>query len=61
MVIAVTHGAFINGIICNVLGIPPDQFGRMSLRGNTGLSVIEMSERGAYLVRLNDTSHLEEP
>jgi hypothetical protein len=34
-------------------------YGRISFRGNTGLSIIEINDGYATLVRLNDTSHLE--
>jgi broad specificity phosphatase PhoE len=57
-VVVVSHGGMIGAVIANVLGLRPDQPARLSLRGNTGLSIVEVSERGSRLTLLNDTSHL---
>lgn len=59
MVAIVSHGGTLHTLIREVIGLNGEVYGRFSLRGNTGLSVIEVTSRGAYLTRLNDTSHLE--
>jgi broad specificity phosphatase PhoE len=58
MIAIVSHGALLNGLISNVLGIPRERFGRFRLNGNTGLSIVENNSRGPVLTLLNDTSHL---
>lgn len=58
MVAIVSHGGFLGTLISYVLGLPADQYGRFSLRGNTGLSIVEITERGPRVTLLNDTSHL---
>ena len=58
MIAIVSHGALLNGLISNVLGIPRERFGRFRLNGNTGLSIVESNSRGPVLTLLNDTSHL---
>jgi broad specificity phosphatase PhoE len=57
MIAIVSHGALLNGLISNVLGIPRERFGRFRLNGNTGLSIVENNSRGPVLTLLNDTSH----
>lgn len=59
MVAVVSHGGTLNAVISHILGIPENRYGRISLRGNTGLSIVEVSHLGPRLVLLNDTSHLE--
>lgn len=59
MVAVVSHGGTLHTLIREVIGLNGTQYGRFSLRGNTGLSIIEVTEHGPYLTRLNDTSHLE--
>ena len=60
VVAVVSHGGLLRALIANVLGLPADVEPAISLRGNTGISVIEVSEEGrALLTRLNDTAHLE--
>ena len=62
MVAVVTHGGALRALITHVLLLPPDNDPRISLRGNTGLSIVEVEEGlPPRLVRLNDTGHLEDP
>jgi len=59
MVAVVSHGGFLHTTLLHVLGLPAGQYGRLSLRGNTGISIVEISNGHPRLSRLNDTSHLE--
>lgn len=60
MVAVVSHGGLLANVVAHVLEIPVDRYGRFRLSGNTGLSIIEITEEhGARLTRLNDTAHLE--
>lgn len=59
MVAVVTHGGLLHALLGQVMGIDPAIYGRFSMRGNTGLSVIEVNSHGPVVTRLNDTSHLE--
>lgn len=60
MVAIVTHGGILHTLIAQLIHIQADKYGRFSLRGNTGLNIIEVTDEGEpYLIRLNDTSHLE--
>jgi len=54
----VSHGGTLNLLIASILGLPLGQPARISLRGNTGLSIIEVDESGSRLITLNDTNHL---
>ena len=54
----ISHGGTLGAVISHVLGIPPTQHPRFSLRGNTGISTIEVGEHGTRLLGLNDTCHL---
>jgi broad specificity phosphatase PhoE len=58
-VVVVSHGGTIGAVLANILGLAPDQPARLSLRGNTGLSIVEVGARGPRLTLLNDTSHLD--
>ena len=60
MVAVVTHGGLLHALLGQVMGIDPAIYGRFSMRGNTGLSMIEVNDRGPVVTRLNDISHLEE-
>jgi probable phosphoglycerate mutase len=57
-VVAVTHNFVILSVICRVVGLPLGEFRRVrhDLAARTELDVLE---RGASLVRLNDAAHLE--
>jgi broad specificity phosphatase PhoE len=58
-VMVVTHGGLLHALLGQIMGIDRTVYGRFSMRGNTGLSVIEVNDRGPVVTRLNDTSHLE--
>ena len=55
----VSHGATLAIILSQVIGVPEGQFGRFRLNGNTGISVVQVDDGSAHVVRLNDTAHLE--
>ena len=56
----VSHGGVLFSYISHVLNIPPTHFAPFSLRGNTGLSIVQIKEgKGPYLLLLNDTTHLD--
>jgi len=57
-VLVVSHGGTIGVIVGHVLGMPPVVRKNFSLRGNTGLTIVEVDERGPVLTLLNDTCHL---
>lgn len=60
VVAVVSHGGAMRALIAHVLQLPPDRDPPISVRGNTGISVIEkVGGRLPILVRLNDTAHLE--
>lgn len=60
-VAVVSHGGTLSAVIAFVLGTGVGTLGRFSLRGNTGISVVEVGKRGPRLTLLNDTCHLEHP
>lgn len=56
----VSHGGVLRVLISNVLGLDADAPARLSVSGNTGLSVIQIGEHGyRRLSLLNDTAHLD--
>jgi broad specificity phosphatase PhoE len=59
VIAVISHGGALGSVISHVLGIPPGKYGRFSLRGNTGLSIVEAGSHGPRLVLLNDTCHLD--
>lgn len=59
MVAAVSHGGLLHTVLLHVLGLPIGAYGRLSLRGNTGLNIVEVTDGRPRLSRLNDTAHLE--
>ena len=59
LVALVSHGGALNLLIAAIVGLPLGQPASISLRGNTGLSIIEIGENGGRLVALNDTNHLQ--
>lgn len=60
VVAVISHGGAMRTLIAHVLDLPPGRDQRISVRGNTGISVIEkIGKRPPVLVRLNDTGHLE--
>jgi len=54
----VSHGGALMTLISHVLGLGVDQYGRFSLAGNTGLSIVQVNDHGPRLTLLNDTCHL---
>jgi broad specificity phosphatase PhoE len=59
MVAVVSHGGLLHTILLYVLGLPVGEYGRLSLRGNTGINIVEVGDSSTRLSRLNDTAHLE--
>ena len=59
MIAVVSHGGFLHTTLLHILGLPVGQYNRLSLRGNTGINIVEISSGRPRLSRLNDTSHLE--
>jgi broad specificity phosphatase PhoE len=59
MVAVVTHGGLLHALLGQVMGIAPAVYGGFAVGGNTGLSIVEVNNRGPVVTRLNDTSHLE--
>lgn len=59
MVAVLTHGGLAHALLGQVMGIDRTLYGRFTMRGNTGLSIIEKNSHGSLVTRLNDTSHLE--
>ena len=60
MVAVVSHGQAIHVLLAQLLGIPTTEYGRFSVRGNTGLSIVEHEHGRSLITCLNDTSHLEQ-
>ncbi|MGB3716425.1 MAG: histidine phosphatase family protein [Candidatus Promineifilaceae bacterium] len=60
MIAIVSHGGAIITLLSLVVGLPAGERARIWVSRNTGFSIIEIGERGAYLVRLNDETHLED-
>lgn len=58
MVAVVTHGGAMRALIGYVVGLPLGQSPRVSVSGNTGISLIEVNQWGPRLTLLNDTAHL---
>jgi len=54
----VSHGGTLNILISHLIGLPLGQPASISLRGNTGLSIVEIDDSGPRLTLLNDVSHL---
>jgi alpha-ribazole phosphatase len=59
MIAVVSHGGAMRVLISHILGLPLGRPASFSLRGNTGLSIIEINQHGSVLTLLNDVSHLE--
>jgi broad specificity phosphatase PhoE len=55
----VSHGGTIMAVVSHVLGLPATVRPRLSLRGNTGLTVVEQRSARLTLTLLNDIAHLE--
>jgi broad specificity phosphatase PhoE len=56
----VSHGATLRSILGHVLGTGSDHLPRVTLAGNTGISIVEAQPPlPPVITRLNDTAHLE--
>ena len=58
MVAVVGHGGALSTVVAYFLGFPLGERARLSLRANTGLSIVEIDNRGPVITLLNDVSHL---
>ena len=58
-VAVVSHGQLIHVLLAQIMGIDSDKYGRFSMRGNTGISIIELPKGKPIVTRLNDTAHLD--
>lgn len=58
-VAVISHGGLLHALIAQLIGVDEAVYGRFSMRGNTGLSIVEVTDNGPYLTLLNDTSHLK--
>lgn len=59
MTAVVSHGQLIHVLLGLVMGIRDDVYGRFSIRGNTGLSIVTFGSNHPVVSRINDTAHLE--
>jgi len=55
----VSHGGTLKALICHLIGLELRRVGRLSTRGNAGLSIIEFDQGRPRLTLLNDTSHID--
>ena len=56
----VSHGATLRSLLGHVLGLDGGQLPRLTLAGNTGLSIVEARPGSPTVItRLNDITHLE--
>lgn len=58
MTVAVSHGGTISAVLTAALGLGDTGPGLFSIRGHTGISVIEAGQHRNRLLLLNDTGHL---
>jgi 2,3-bisphosphoglycerate-dependent phosphoglycerate mutase len=58
-VLLVAHRGTLRVLLCLVLGLPPQAYGRFLLEP-ASLSELQLHARGPVLVRFNDTQHLRE-
>jgi len=58
-VLLVGHGGTLKALIASLIGLDPVHLDRLSLRGNTGLSVVDFRHGRPQLTLLNCTAHLE--
>ena len=58
-VVVVSHGGSLKALIGHLIGLELRQLGRLSTRGNTGLSIVDFDSSLPRLSLLNDTSHLD--
>lgn len=55
----ISHGGILHVLIAQLLGVAKTHMGGFSMRGNTGLSIVEIIDNHPIMILLNDTSHLE--
>jgi broad specificity phosphatase PhoE len=60
-VCVVSHGGTLKTLIAHLVGLPSARIERLSLRANTGLSVVDFRHGRPQLTMLNDARHLEGP
>jgi broad specificity phosphatase PhoE len=58
MIAVVSHGGALTALISHILGLTPEKRAPLSLRGNTGLTIIEIDDLKPRVALLNDTCHL---
>jgi len=58
MAAVVSHGGALAAITAYFLGFPLGKSARLSLRANTGLSIVEINKNRPTITLLNDVSHL---
>jgi broad specificity phosphatase PhoE len=58
-VLVVSHGGTLKALIAHLLGLPAGRIERLSLRANTGLSLVDYRHGRPQLALLNDARHLE--
>lgn len=59
MIAVVSHGGILHTLIAQLIGVDSGHYGGFSMRGNTGLSLVEINGDRPVLITLNDTGHLE--
>ena len=59
MVAVVTHGGLLHVLVAHLIGLPGAEYGRFTIRGNTGLTIVELHGADLVVTCINDTSHLE--
>ena len=59
MVAVVSHGGLLHVLVAHLIGLPNDEYGRFTMRGNTGLTIVELHGDKIVVACINDTSHLE--
>ena len=58
MIAVVSHGGALTALVSHILGLAPERRAPLSLRGNTGLTIIEVAESRPRITLMNDTCHL---
>ncbi|KAA3664305.1 MAG: histidine phosphatase family protein [Chloroflexi bacterium] len=59
MVAVVSHGGLLHVLVAHLIGLPGGEYGRFTIRGNTGLTIAELHGDDTVVTCINDTSHLE--
>jgi probable phosphoglycerate mutase len=58
MITVISHGGALAALVSHILGIEPEKRAPLSLRGNTGLTIVEVDDSKPRVTLLNDTCHL---